>query len=88
MQAQTICVPNHMLLKSDNSGACIFPQAAFYPQDTVVDPAFYNQGDAWAGGENYCGTRSTPYLVESGGIGPDGTWYTPDGTSIYLVEAE
>ncbi len=37
---------------------------------------------------NTCGSGGlqTPYLVESGGLGPSGTWYTADGTHIYLVD--
>jgi len=57
-----------------------------WPIDYDWTASAYTAVNNWAGDD--CLTSGLiPYPVTAGtGIGPDGSWYTPDGTNIYLVE--
>jgi hypothetical protein len=69
------------------NGEKIIAEGLSYAFDQVLTPEEYNQMIRWLGSCQLTGGTLIPYPVTAGtGIGPNGEWYTPDGTHVYLVE--
>jgi hypothetical protein len=77
---------NNVLMKW--TGDCFVKEILTYAQSYGWTPSAYQLMLAYIGDTCYADSL-IPYPVTAGtGIGPNGEWYTPDGTNIYLVEDE